>query len=298
VKEVAAINKFKKFLQLEKGLSQNSIYSYTYDLKKFSEFLESNKKDILHATQEDVQQFLKYEKTSKNNSTRTLARSLAAIRQFYNFISDSKELQIKNPTEKIETPHVEKNLPDFLTVKELDKLFNSISEIDSYELRDKTIFELLYSSGLRISEAISLHLSDVDIENSFVQVMGKGGKERLVPIGKEAVRLLKRYIIESRPAIIGSRECEYLFVSKKGSQLNRKSVWRLLKNYVSRTEIKKNITPHTLRHSFATHLIENGADLRSVQELLGHMDISTTQVYTHMAKKKLEQVHKRYHPKG
>ncbi len=298
MKEVAAINKFKKFLQLEKGLSQNSIYSYTYDLKKFSEFLETKNKDILHATQDDVQHFLKYEKTNKKNSTRTLARSLAAIRQFYNFISDFKELEIKNPTEKIETPHVEKNLPDFLTVKELDKLFNSISEIDTYELRDKTIFELLYSSGLRISEAISLSMSDVDMENSFIQVMGKGGKERLVPIGKEAVRLLKKYISESRSAIIGSRDCEYLFVSKKGSQLNRKSVWRLLKNYVTRTEIKKNITPHTLRHSFATHLIENGADLRSVQELLGHMDISTTQVYTHMAKKKLQQVHKKYHPKG
>ncbi len=298
MKKVTAINKFKKFLQLEKGLSQNSIYSYTYDLKKFSEFLDQKNKDILHATQDDVQQFLKHEKTSKNNSTRTLARSLAAIRQFYNFISDSKELKIKNPTEKIETPHVEKNLPDFLTVKELDKLFDSISELDSYELRDKTIFELLYSSGLRISEAISLHISDVDLENSFLQVMGKGGKERLVPVGKEAVRLLKKYLRESRSVIIGNRECEFLFVSKKGSQLNRKSVWRLLKTYVSRTEIKKNITPHTLRHSFATHLIENGADLRSVQELLGHMDISTTQVYTHMAKKQLEKVHKKYHPKG
>ncbi len=298
MKQLAAINKFKKFLQLEKGLSQNSIYSYTYDLKKFSEFLEKKNRDILHATQNDVKQFLKHEKTSKKNSTRTLARSLAAIRQFYNFISDAKGVEIKNPTERIETPHVEKNLPDFLTVKELDKLFDSISELDAYELRDKTIFELLYSSGLRISEAISLHISDVDLDNAFLQVMGKGGKERLVPVGKEAVRLLKKYRTQSRAAIIGNRECEFLFVSKKGAQLNRKSVWRLLKTYVARTDIKKNITPHTLRHSFATHLIENGADLRSVQELLGHIDISTTQVYTHMAKKQLEKVHKKYHPKG
>ncbi len=298
MKDVVAIKRFKKFLQVEKGLSQNSIYSYTYDLKKFSEFLSQKSKDIMDATQDDIQQFLKYEKNNKNNSSRTLARSLAAIRQFYNFISDNVDIDIPNPTEKIETPHVEKTLPDYLTVNELDKLFNSISEEDSYELRDKTIFELLYSSGLRISEAVDLTIADVDITNNFINVIGKGNKQRMVPMGKEAVRLLNKYIHESRPAIISSRESEYLFISKKGSQLNRKSVWRLLKNYVTRTEIQKNITPHTLRHSFATHLIENGADLRSVQELLGHMDISTTQVYTHMAKKHLQKIHKSYHPKG
>lgn len=298
MKEVAAIKRFKKFLQVEKGLSQNSIYSYTYDLKKFSEFLQIKSKNILDATSEDIQQFLKYEKNEKKNSTKTLARSLAAIRQFYNFISDNADINIENPTERIETPHVEKTLPDFLTVIELNKLFNSISEEDSYELRDKTIFELLYSSGLRISEAIDLKTGDVDFDNMFVTVIGKGNKQRMVPIGKESARLLYKYKQESRPSIIGSRESEFLFVSKKGSQLNRKSVWRLLKNYVTRTEIQKNITPHTLRHSFATHLIENGADLRSVQELLGHMDISTTQIYTHMAKKQLQNIHKRVHPKG
>jgi integrase/recombinase XerD len=241
---------------------------------------------------------LKYEKNNKKNSSRTLARSLAAIRQFYNFISDNVDMNIQNPTEKIETPHVEKTLPDYLTVNELDKLFSSISEEDCYELRDKTIFELLYSSGLRISEAVDLTIGDVDLANNFISVVGKGNKQRMVPMGKEAVRLINKYTQDSRPVIISNRESDYLFISKKGSQLNRKSVWRLLKNYVTRTEIQKNITPHTLRHSFATHLIENGADLRSVQELLGHMDISTTQVYTHMAKKHLQKLHKSYHPKG
>jgi len=298
VKDVVAIKRFKKFLQVEKGLSQNSIYSYTYDLKKFSEFLSLKSKDIMDATQDDIQQFLKYEKNNKKNSSRTLARSLAAIRQFYNFISDNIDMNIQNPTEKIETPHVEKTLPDYLTVNELDKLFSSISEEDCYELRDKTIFELLYSSGLRISEAVDLTIGDVDLTNNFINVIGKGNKQRMVPMGKEAVRLINKYIQDSRPVIISNRDSEYLFISKKGSQLNRKSVWRLLKNYVTRTEIQKNITPHTLRHSFATHLIENGADLRSVQELLGHMDISTTQVYTHMAKKHLQKLHKSYHPKG
>ncbi|MCP4132897.1 MAG: site-specific tyrosine recombinase XerD [bacterium] len=297
VKEVQAIKRFKRFLQVEKGLSPNSIYSYTYDLKKFSDFLSSKNKDILAATQDDIKQFLKFEKNKKKNSTRTQARSLAAIRQFYNFISDSTD-GVDNPTLKIESPHIERTLPDFLTAKEVDLLFNSISENDIYELRDKTIFELLYSSGLRISEAIELKYSDIDLDNMFISVIGKGNKERLVPMGEEAARLLKKYMYESRSSILGERESEYFFISKKGSNLNRKSVWRLLKNYVARTKINKNITPHTLRHSFATHLIENGADLRSVQELLGHMDISTTQVYTHLAKKKLQEIHKKYHPKG
>jgi len=297
VKEVQAIKRFKKFLQVEKGLSDNSIYSYTYDLKKFGVFLSLKNKDMLTATQDDIRQFLKFEKNKKNNSSRTLARSLAAIRQFYNFVSDRFN-KIENPTIKIESPNVEKTLPDFLTVKEIDYLFKSISESDIYELRDKAIFELLYSCGLRISEAVEVQNINVDFDNSFIKVIGKGNKERLIPISEEAIRLLKKYLNESRPVISGNRESEFLFISKKGSKLNRKSVWRLLKNYVLRTKINKNITPHTLRHSFATHLLENGADLRSVQELLGHVDISTTQVYTHLAKKKLQEIHKKHHPKG
>lgn len=297
MKEVQEIKKFKRFLQIEKGLSPNSIYAYTYDLKKFGDFLSSKNKDIMSATHDDVRQFLRFEKTKKNNSTRTLARSLAAIRHFYNFISDTIG-EMENPTSKIESPQVEKTLPDFLTVQEVDKLNSVISENDIYELRDKAIFELLYSCGLRITEAVELLLSNVDFKNRFIKVKGKGDKERLVPINDEAIRLLKKYIKDSRPIILGPRTCEYLFVSKKGSMLNRKSAWRLLKGYVERANINKNITPHSLRHSFATHLVENGADLKSVKELLGHMDISTTQIYTHMAKKQLMETHKKFHPKG
>jgi len=297
LKEIQAIKKFKRFLQIEKGLSPNSIYSYTYDLKKFSEFLSRDKKDILSATQEDIVKFLKFEKNKKHNSSRTLARSLAAIRQFYNFMSTTNS-SMENPTVKIETPLIEKSLPDFLTAKEVDSLLGSISEDEVFELRDKTIFELLYSCGLRISEAVELILTDFDFVNRFITVKGKGNKERIVPISNEAVRLMKRYLKESRPVIIGNRISDYIFISKKAEKLNRKSVWRLLKGYVERTDITKNITPHTLRHSYATHLIENGADLRSVQELLGHVDISTTQIYTHLAKKKLKEIHKKYHPKG
>jgi integrase/recombinase XerD len=297
VKDLQAIKRFKRFLQVEKGLSPNSVYSYTYDLKKFSDFLSTNNKDILSATQEDIQQFLKFERISKKNSTRTLARSLAAIRQFYNFITE-KNNEFSNPTIKIESPQIEKTLPDYLTIKEIDMIFSSISENDPYELRDKTIFELMYSCGLRISEATEILYNSVDFDNGIIRVIGKGNRERLAPMGEEAKRLITKYINNSRPIISGSRETDFLFISKKGSKLNRKSAWRLLKNYAKRTFINKNITPHTLRHSFATHLIENGADLRSVQELLGHMDISTTQIYTHLAKKELQKIHKKHHPKG
>ena len=295
--EIQAISRFKRFLQVEKGLSANSVYSYTYDLKKFHEYLTSINKDMMAATHDDVQQFLKFEKIKKKNSSRTLARSLAAIRQFYNFVSENIP-ETENPTDRIESPHIEKTLPDFLSITEIDRLFNLISEDDMYELRDKTIFELLYSCGLRITEAIEIKYSDIDYENRMLVVTGKGDKERIVPIGEEAIRLINKYMSDSRSEILGKRESEYFFISKKGSKLNRKSVWRLLKNYVDRTKIEKNITPHTLRHSFATHLLENGADLRSVQELLGHMDISTTQVYTHLAKNTLQDIHKKYHPKG
>ena len=296
MRELQAIKRFKRFLQIEKGLSLNSVHSYTYDLKKFTSFLTSKKKDVFAATQNDVQQFLKFEKNKKNNTSSTQARSLAAIRQFYNYISNFEK--VNNPTLKIESPHIQRALPDFLTVKEVNDIFKSISEDDFFELRDKAIFELLYSSGLRISEAVELQSGDLDFENNQLRVIGKGDKERLVPMGEEAARLLKKYKEKSRSKILGKRESEYFFVSKKGSNLNRKSVWRLLKTYMARVNSKKNITPHTLRHSFATHLLENGADLRSVQELLGHIDISTTQVYTHLAKKKLQEIHKRYHPKA
>jgi integrase/recombinase XerD len=296
LKDIIAIKRFKRFLQTEKGLSPNSIYSYIYDLKKFSDFLANKNKTILNASQDDVEQFLFFEKNKKRNSARTLARSLAAIRQFYNYMSSIEN--ITYPTVKIETPHFQKVLPDFLSIEEIDRLFSSIREDDIYQLRDKSIFELLYSAGLRISEAVELKAVDVDLKNKFIKVMGKGNKERIVPIGDEAIRLIEKYIRDSRPVILGSRMSEYLFISKKGGMLNRKSVWRLLKGYAKMVNIRKNITPHTLRHSFATHLLERGADLRAVQELLGHVDISTTQIYTHLARKQLQEIHKRFHPKG
>lgn len=287
---------FQEYLSVEKGLSDNSIYSYGYDLNKFAIFLEKEHINFLEVKANDIMRFLEEERERKI-SAKTLAREVVAIRQFYKYLRDEKRLD-SNPTEKIETPEVARTIPDYLTQAEIDELFRNIKEDNLYELRDKCIFELLYSSGLRISEACNLKMTDIDMENMTITVEGKGGRQRLVPFGEKSLEILKKYMMESRTEILKKRTCEFVFVSKKGSYINRKSVWRLLNHYIKRTKIKKKVTPHTLRHSFATHLLENHADLKSVQELLGHIDISTTQIYTHMANKTLKEVHKKFHPRG
>ncbi|GBF41632.1 site-specific recombinase XerD [Leptospira ellinghausenii] len=287
---------FQEYLSVEKGLSDNSIYSYGYDLNKFAIFLEKEHINFLEVKANDIMRFLEEERERKI-SAKTLAREVVAIRQFYKYLRDEKRLD-SNPTEKIETPEVARTIPDYLTQAEIEELFRNIKEDNLYELRDKCIFELLYSSGLRISEACNLKMSDIDMENMTITVEGKGGRQRLVPFGEKSLEILKRYLTESRTEILKKRTCDFVFVSKKGSYINRKSVWRLLNHYIKRTKIKKKVTPHTLRHSFATHLLENHADLKSVQELLGHIDISTTQIYTHMANKTLKEVHKKFHPRG
>jgi integrase/recombinase XerD len=290
------LRNFKEYLEVEKGLSENSIYSYAYDLKKFNHYLENQEKGFLDVEHNDIQNFIKDQRKRKISS-RTLARSVAAIRQFYKYLTEEKRLK-ENPTENIETPEVSKTLPDFLTQEEIEELFSVIDDDDIFELRDKSIFELLYSSGLRISEACNLKQKDIDLENMFIIVKGKGSRERLVPLGETAYQVLNKYLKHSREQILRSRYSDFLFISKKGSSLNRKSVWRLLKKYLARTKITKIVTPHTLRHSFATHLLENEADLKSVQELLGHIDISTTQMYTHLANKTLQDIHRKYHPRS
>ncbi|TGL53063.1 site-specific tyrosine recombinase XerD [Leptospira kemamanensis] len=287
---------FQEYLSVEKGLSDNSIYSYGYDLNKFAIFLEKEHINFLEVKANDIMRFLEEERERKI-SAKTLAREVVAIRQFYKYLRDEKRLD-SNPTEKIETPEVARTIPDYLTQTEIEELFRNIKEDNLYELRDKCIFELLYSSGLRISEACNLKMTDIDMENMTITVEGKGGRQRLVPFGEKSLEILKRYLSESRTEILKKRTCDFVFVSKKGSYINRKSVWRLLNHYIKRTKIKKKVTPHTLRHSFATHLLENHADLKSVQELLGHIDISTTQIYTHMANKTLKEVHKKFHPRG
>jgi integrase/recombinase XerD len=290
------LQNFQEYLSVEKGLSENSIFSYRYDLNKFRSYLEKQQIDFLEVQTKDIMKFLMEEKNRKISS-KTLAREVVAIRQFYKYLRDEKQVDY-NPTDKIGTPEVMRAIPDHLTIQEVDELFLAIDEDNIYELRDKCIFELLYSAGLRISEACNLRMTDIDMDTGMITVEGKGGRERLVPFGEKSLKILRLYLEKSRPEILKARNCEYLFVSKKGSYINRKSVWRLLNIYIKRTSINKKVTPHTLRHSFATHLLENHANLREVQELLGHIDISTTQIYTHMANKTLKEVHKKHHPRG
>lgn len=290
------LQNFQDYLSTEKGLSENSVFSYRYDLNKFKSYLDKQQIDLLEVQTKDIMKFLNEEKNRKISS-KTLAREVVAIRQFYRFLKDEKQVET-NPSEKIETPEVTRSIPDHLTVGEVEELFRNIKEDNIYELRDKCIFELLYSSGLRISEACNLKLEDLDREAMTIAVEGKNGRDRLVPFGEKSLEIINQYLLKSRPDILKTRNCEYLFVSKKGSYINRKSVWRLLNLYIKRTGIKKKVTPHTLRHSFATHLIENHADLKAVQELLGHIDISTTQIYTHMANRSLKEIHKKFHPRG
>lgn len=294
--ELRVFEDFRKFLLIERGLSQNSIHSYTYDLKKFEKYLQKKGKNVYTVTSQDIANFLKEEK-KKKNSARTMARAVAAIRQFYRFL-ELENRAPSNPTKLVDSPDLETHLPDFLAMEEVDHLFQQFNRADPYELRDYTLFELLYSSGLRISESINLTMEDIDFDDELLRIRGKGDKERIVPFGPKASELLAEYLKQGRPEILKERDSEYLFVSKKSLQLDRKSVWRLLKKYTVRSGIKKHITPHTLRHSFATHLLESGADLRAVQELLGHVDISTTQIYTHLAKESLKRLHQKYHPRG
>ncbi len=295
-KEESIINEFKQYLEFERGLSQNSIFSYISDITKLDRFLNKDKKNIVESTHQDITNFLR-EENRRKISNRTKARVIASLRQFYNYLEHLK-LIVTNPMEKVESPKLEKHIPDFLTQKEIKKLFN-VFDTDNYlELRDKAMFELLYSSGLRISEACNLKISDVDMKEKVIHVHGKGDNIRLVPLGEVAMDILQTYFKKSRSIILGSNYSDNIFVSKKGSALNRKSAWRLLKKYIDRAMIHKNITPHTLRHSFATHLLQNNADLRSVQELLGHIDISTTQIYTHVAHIHLQKSHKKHHPRS
>ncbi len=289
---------FQEYLIVERNLSQNSIIAYSQDLKKFFKYLLEKKLNLLNITTEDLMNFLK-DDTVNNISKRSLVRLIASLRQFFHFLQIKNYIQ-RNPAEKIEMPKIEKHLPDYLTLEEMNKFFNSFNTNNIFELRDRCIFEIMYVSGLRISEVCNLKLQEIDFLEMEIKISGKGNKQRIVPFGEKTLQILQQYLTQSRPYICKnkSKKNEYLFISKKGGKLDRKSVWKFLQKYTLRAGIIKAISPHTFRHSFATHMIQNQADIRIVQELLGHSDISTTQIYTHIDKKHLKEAHKKYHPRG
>ena len=290
---------FLHYLVVERGLAQNTIESYNRDLTSYIKFLQKNLQitDINKVTRADIMKFLSFLKNS-GKSSRTIARHIASIRSFHHFLIRDR-ITDHDPTELIETPQTEMKLPKVLSTGEVETLLNAPDLSTVLGIRDKAMLELMYATGMRVSELIRLNLNDIHLQLGFVRCFGKGNKERIIPVGKHATEALENYLMKARPQLLKQRKnTEALFLNHHGKRLSRQGFWKIVKQLAQKAGIHKELTPHTLRHSFATHLLENGANLRSVQEMLGHADISTTQIYTHVTKTRLKDVYKRFHPRA
>lgn len=285
------------YLKVERGLSENTINSYGIDLKLFLEYLREN--EIPSFKQVNKEVIVNYMQSEKNNNkaNSSILRSVSSLRKFFQYLAQEKIIE-KDPMLLIDTPKKKQHLPQVLTKEEVEKLLRSPNTGQVLGLRDRAMLELMYATGLRISEIINLKLEDLHLTMGTLQTLGKGHKERIVPVGDEAIKWVNRYLEEARPKLLKQKRSNYLFLNFHGNNLTRQGVWKNLKAEVRKAGIQKNITPHTLRHSFATHILEDGADLRIVQELLGHADISTTQIYTHLSNKQLADIYNRAHPRA
>lgn len=292
-----AIEDFFHFLRVEKGLSNNTITSYQRDLTAYEKYMASQeKKSWNEIARTDIMHFL-YQLKDNGKSTATISRHISSIRSFHQFLIRERIAE-NDPSLHIETPKKDRKLPDTLSQEEVDKLL-AIPTNTPLSLRNKAMLELLYATGLRVSEMTGLKTEDLHLTMGFVQCLGKGSKERIVPLGDTARHVLEAYMDTARKALIKKNPQENaLFVNQHGRALSRQGFWKILRSLTLEAGIQKTITPHTLRHSFATHLLENGADLRIVQEMLGHADISTTQIYTHVTKSRLKDIYHTYHPRA
>ena len=285
------------YLIIEKGLSRNTIMSYSEDLARFLNFLEKNKIDTVQGV-DTTTIFAWLIDLAKNGlSAKSRARHLISIRGFFKFLLNEKIISA-NPLKNVDIPKTGLSLPKFLTVQEVSDLLDVPDIRKPRELRNAAMMEIMYGSGLRVSELIMLKLQDVNLDANFVRVMGKGSKERIVPFGSHAAAITGKWIKEGRPLLLNRISTPYLFFARGGNPMTRQCFWKILKGYGTLAKLSKNITPHTLRHSFATHLLEGGADLRSVQTMLGHSDISTSQIYTHISRDYLIKMHRKYHPRN
>ena len=291
------LDQFLHYLVVEKGLSRNTIEAYSHGLTRFFDHLKENRtQDVRDVTKFDVQGFL-LALRKKNLSTRSVARDLAAIRSFFRFLSQEGILDT-NPVEDLESPKVARTLPEILSLREIEQILEQPDLQTPLGMRDRAMMEMLYATGMRVSELTHLPTHQVNLEGGYVLLYGKGSKERIVPLGSEAMKWVALYLRGARMALLKGRESAFLFINRSGKEMSRQRFWKNLKDYAKKAGLHKRITPHLLRHSFASHLLERGADLRSVQMMLGHVDISTTQIYTHVTGEKLKRVHKRYHPRG
>lgn len=292
------IEDYLHFIIVEKGLAENTIISYRRDLDKYTKYLISVEQvtSIANVTRMMITNYLFILK-GKGQARTTIARTIASIRSFHQFLVRER-VTTKDPTLHIESPKPERRLPKVLTEKEVDALLLAPSTNSPFDLRNKAMLELLYATGMRVSELVSLKLADIHLTMGFVRCIGKGNKERIIPIGKLASEAIENYLANSRANLKKKKQHDFLFVNHHGESLSRQGLWKILKSVSKQAKIEKKLTPHTLRHSFATHLLENGADLRAVQEMLGHADISTTQIYTHITKKRLKDVYAHFHPRA
>lgn len=289
------IQSFLEFLSVEKGLSSNTLLSYQRDIEKLFRYLERMKISYLEVPDDDLGKFIQHMSRS-GLSSRSLARLISSLKSFYKFLVMDGALK-KNPASNLSSPKPMVSLPKYLTVKEVESLLRQPKEEETMGLRDKAMLELLYATGLRASELVLLRAKDLNLKDGFLLCKGKGGKERIVPIGNSAVEVLKRYLEKSRPLLL-KEPTDYLFLTYRGGAFTRQGFWKLLKHYALMAGLGSKISPHILRHSFATHLLEGGADLRSVQLMLGHLQITTTQIYTHVSRDRLRRVYDKYHPRA
>lgn len=282
------LENYRNYLKYERAYSDNTVSAYMNDLNKYEEFL---KKDILKSDTEDLEKYLKY---IKNLESTTVAHKITSIKSYFNY-NIKRGIVSVNPADKVSRPKLTKHLPEYLTEEEVGKLLD-VEVKSPYDYRNKTILELLYSSGIRISELVNIKTPNYDSEECLIRIMGKGSKERIVPLGDYAVNIMNDYMNNYRP-LINKKHTDYVFINNRGDKISRQFIFKVIKKEALKKGIKKDISPHTLRHTFATHLLKNGADLRIIQELLGHENISTTQIYTHVTNNKLKSDYETYFPK-
>ena len=288
------VKEYSDYLRIEKRQSPNTIEAYCRDLSRFARFFSD--KDLFDLTTKDIRGFLISLRDEKLSPS-SIVRSLSSIKSFYRYLFQDKQLK-NNPAEILETPGRLRKLPYVLSISDVEKLLNCPDKGTVIGLRDQAMLEVLYATGMRVSELVSVKGNNLDMLAGCLRTMGKGSKERIVPIGMVARKVLEDYLLNSRPVLAKGHKVEELFLTRRAKPMTRQGFWKILKNYVKQCNIKTDVSPHTLRHAFATHLLDRGADLRSVQQMLGHSDISTTQIYTHVLDKRMLEVHDRFHPRG
>lgn len=295
LEDSSELDTFIDQLWLQDGLSKNTLESYRFDLTSFALWLQTQHKQLLSVGQADIQQYLAVR--FPQSKARSMSRLIATLRRFYRYCLRENKIDT-DPTLQIEAPKLPRSLPKSLSEDEVVALLNAPNLNEPAGLRDRAMLELLYACGLRVSELVSIQTTEISIADGVVRVTGKGSKTRLVPMGEEAADWISRYLKKARPDILQKRLCDALFVTNRGEAMTRQAFWYLIKRYALLAGINKPMSPHVLRHAFATHLLNHGADLRVVQMLLGHSDISTTQIYTHVARERLKKLHSQHHPRG